>query len=56
MLLKLESESGIRDPNPLIKKSALESGIRIRQIFWRIAIHDHNNLEKLKTKQRILTL
>ena len=40
MLLKLESESGIRDPNPDCKKSALESGIRIRRFFGRIAIPD----------------
>ena len=45
MLLKLESESGIRNPesgirnpNPDCKKSALESGIRIRRFFGRIAI------------------
>ncbi len=31
-------ESGIRDPNPDCKKTALESGIRIRRIFGRIAI------------------
>ncbi len=29
---------GIRDPNPNCKKFALESGIRIRRFFGRIAI------------------
>ena len=37
MLLKLESESGIRNPNPPCKKkTAIESGIR--RFFGRIAI------------------
>ena len=33
-----DPESGIRNPNPDDKKSALESGIRIRRFFGRIAI------------------
>ncbi len=41
MLLKLESESGIRNPD--CKKSALESGIQIRRFFGRIAIPDKYN-------------
>ena len=40
MLLKLESESGLRmrNTNPQCKKYAKESGIRIRRCFGRIAI------------------
>ena len=33
-----DPESGIRNPNPNCKKFALESGIRIRRFFGRIAI------------------
>ena len=46
MLLKLESESGIRNPNPDCKKSALESGIRILRFFGRIAIPGYYGTEQ----------
>ena len=61
MLLKLESESGIRNPesgirnpNPNCKKFALESGIRIRQFFAWIAIPDKYNIIFRKIRQVLI--
>ncbi len=46
MLLKFESESGIRNPNPQCKKSVIES--EIRRFFGRIAIPDSSRYSLIK--------